>query len=80
MQFELMKKTTSWHAFELRDWPPSPFVDPVNGIPLTVVRTYNSLNPRAGDFGVSWTYALNSMDGMDVHGHTRTGAARIRLR
>lgn len=37
-------------------------VIPVSGIPLTVVRTYNSLNTRAGDFGVSWTYALNSMD------------------
>ena len=35
---------------------------PVNGIPLTVTRTYNSLNPRSGDFGYSWTYALNSMD------------------
>ena len=35
---------------------------PVNGIPLTVTRTYNSLNPRAADFGYSWTYALNSMD------------------
>jgi RHS repeat-associated protein len=37
-------------------------VIPVNGIPLTVVRTYNSLNPRSGDFGHSWTYALNDME------------------
>lgn len=35
---------------------------PVNGIPLTVTRTYNSLNPLSSDFGHSWTYALNSMD------------------
>ncbi|SPE59305.1 hypothetical protein SBV1_310029 [Verrucomicrobia bacterium] len=28
---------------------------PVAGIPLTVVRTYNSLNPMLGDFG----YGLN---------------------
>ena len=35
---------------------------PVNGIPLTVTRTYNSLNPRSGDFGSGWTFALNSMD------------------
>jgi len=37
-------------------------VIPVNGIPLTVTRTYNSLNPRLGDFGYSWSYALNSLD------------------
>src|SRR5207253_777416 len=37
-------------------------VIPVNGIPLTVVRTYSSLNPRSADFGYSWTYALNTMD------------------
>src|SRR5882724_7413106 len=35
---------------------------PVNGIPLTVTRTYNSLNPLSKDFGYSWTYSLNSMD------------------
>jgi RHS repeat-associated protein len=35
---------------------------PVNGIPLTVTRTYNSLNPRSADFGYSWSYFLNSMD------------------
>jgi RHS repeat-associated protein len=35
---------------------------PVNGIPLTITRTYSSLNPRSGDFGYSWTMALNAMD------------------
>ena len=35
---------------------------PVNGIPLTVTRTYNSLNLRSADFGYGWTYALNGMD------------------
>jgi RHS repeat-associated protein len=43
---------------------------PVNGIPLTVTRTYNSLNSQLStlnsqpstDFGPGWTYALNSMD------------------
>jgi RHS repeat-associated protein len=37
-------------------------VIPVNGIPLTVTRTYNSMNPRSADFGYAWSYALNSMD------------------
>lgn len=37
-------------------------VIPVNGIPLTVTRTYNSLNANVGDFGHSWTYALNDME------------------
>ena len=35
---------------------------PVNGIPLTVTRTYNSLNLEPGAFGASWTFALNDMD------------------
>lgn len=35
---------------------------PVNGIPLTVVRTYNSLNPDSGVFGASWSFALSDMD------------------
>lgn len=35
---------------------------PVNGIPLTVTRTYNSLNPDSGPFGTSWSFALNDMD------------------
>lgn len=37
-------------------------VIPVNGIPLTVTRTYNSLNPDEGDFGYGWTYTLSDMD------------------
>ena len=37
-------------------------VIPVNGIPLTVVRTYNSLNPRSADFGYSGSYSLMGMD------------------
>ena len=37
-------------------------VIPVNGIPLTVVRTYNSLNPLSTDFGYGWTFSINSMD------------------
>jgi RHS repeat-associated protein len=35
---------------------------PVSGIPITVTRTYNSLNPLSSDFGYSWGYAINSMD------------------
>jgi RHS repeat-associated protein len=37
-------------------------VIPVNGIPLTVTRTYNSINPNSSDFGYGWTFAINSMD------------------
>jgi RHS repeat-associated protein len=37
-------------------------VIPVNGIPLTVIRTYNSLNPLSSDFGYGWTYSIDSMD------------------
>ncbi|HLX69591.1 MAG TPA: LamG-like jellyroll fold domain-containing protein [Verrucomicrobiae bacterium] len=37
-------------------------VIPVNGIPLTVTRTYSSLNPDKGDFGYGWTYSLSDMD------------------
>lgn len=37
-------------------------VIPVNGVPLTVTRTYNSLNPDQGDFGKGWTYALADLD------------------
>ncbi len=36
-------------------------VIPVNGVPLTVTRTYNSINPNKGDFGFGWAYALDSM-------------------
>jgi RHS repeat-associated protein len=35
---------------------------PVDGIPLTVTRTYSSLNPDKGDFGYGWTFAINAMD------------------
>ncbi|MBE7500043.1 MAG: hypothetical protein HS113_06970 [Verrucomicrobiales bacterium] len=35
---------------------------PVGGLPLTVVRTYNSLNLTEGDFGPGWTMALNDVD------------------
>jgi RHS repeat-associated protein len=35
---------------------------PARGMPLTVVRTYDSLNPNKGDFGYSWSMAINSMD------------------
>jgi RHS repeat-associated protein len=50
---------------------------PVNGIPLKVVRTYDSLNPNKGDFGYGWTYELVNMsvsldetrqDAVDVDG------------
>ncbi len=37
-------------------------VIPVSGLPLTVTRSYNSMNTRSGAFGQSWTYALNDMD------------------
>jgi len=37
-------------------------VIPVNGMPLSVIRTYSSLNPNAGDFGYSWTYAIQDMN------------------
>jgi RHS repeat-associated protein len=35
---------------------------PVNGIPITITRTYNSINPLSSDFGYSWTFAINDMD------------------
>ena len=35
---------------------------PVNGIPLTVIRSYNSLHPEPGAFGPSWTMSLNDMN------------------
>ena len=35
---------------------------PVNGIPITITRTYNSQNPNSADFGYGWTFALNSMN------------------
>lgn len=35
---------------------------PVSGIPLTIVRTYNSLSEGSGDFGPSWSLAINDLD------------------
>lgn len=35
---------------------------PGGGIPLSVVRTYNSLNLDAGDFGYGWSWAINDLD------------------
>jgi len=37
-------------------------VIPAGSLPLAVIRTYNSINPDKGDFGYSWTWALNDMD------------------
>ena len=37
-------------------------VIPVNGQPLTVIRTYNSLNPNDGDFGHSWTWSISDVE------------------
>ena len=31
-------------------------------MPLTVTRTYNSFNQDQGDFGYSWTYAINDVN------------------
>ncbi|HMO66773.1 MAG TPA: Ig-like domain-containing protein, partial [Verrucomicrobiota bacterium] len=35
---------------------------PVSGLPLTVIRAYDSGNPAAGDFGVGWTMQVNDLD------------------
>jgi RHS repeat-associated protein len=40
----------------------SDMVIPAGALPLTVVRSYNSQNPNLGDFGYSWTYAINDLD------------------
>ena len=41
-------------------------VIPVSGIPLTLIRTYNSLStlhaPRSTDFGPGWTYAIHDVE------------------
>jgi hypothetical protein len=34
---------------------------PVNGFPLTITRTYNSLNLKKGEFGRSWTYTFSDL-------------------
>ena len=35
---------------------------PVGGMPLTLVRTYNSFDVRKGDFGYCWSYSLNDVN------------------
>jgi RHS repeat-associated protein len=40
------------------------FVDmtiPISGLPIQVVRTYDSRNKRQGDFGVGWSLSFNSI-------------------
>lgn len=37
-------------------------VIPVNGIPLTVTRSYNSTDTHEGDFGYGWTYSLSDLN------------------
>jgi RHS repeat-associated protein len=37
-------------------------VIPVAGIPITVTRTYNSINTVQGDFGYNWNYTVNDMN------------------
>ncbi len=42
---------------------------PVGGMPLSVIRTYNSLNvAKPGDFGYGWTWALKDVD-MKIGGY-----------
>src|SRR5205814_10714022 len=53
-------------------------VIPVNGIPLTVIRTYDSLNQVSADFGYNWTYALNDLD-VVIDEERQTGVAFERL-
>jgi hypothetical protein len=35
---------------------------PLNGIPITLARTYDSRDKRVGDFGVGWRLAFNSIE------------------
>jgi transglutaminase-like putative cysteine protease len=37
-------------------------VVPVSGIPLAVIRTYDSFNPTVGDFGRSWSYSIVDLE------------------
>jgi RHS repeat-associated protein len=37
-------------------------VIPAGGVPLSVIRTYNSMNPNLGDFGCSWNYSLADLN------------------
>ncbi len=69
-------ETNAWVRFQLESnlkigqfsFSEQDLVLPVNGIPLTVTRTYNSLNSQPStlnhqlDFGPGWTMALNTMD------------------
>src|SRR5205823_13306806 len=34
---------------------------PMPGLPITVVRTYDSRDKRVGDFGVGWTLSVNNI-------------------
>src|SRR5262249_45902722 len=34
---------------------------PVAGLPITIVRTYDSRDKRVGDFGVGWTLSLTNV-------------------
>lgn len=64
---------------------------PVSGIPLVVTRTYDSRNPRKGDFGVGWTYSVTDLEiqldeermpAEDIYGEDfslRTGGGRNML-
>nr|MBP9902674.1 putative Ig domain-containing protein [Verrucomicrobiota bacterium] len=36
-------------------------VFPIGGVGLQIIRSYDSLNPEAGDFGYSWTYAVTDI-------------------
>jgi RHS repeat-associated protein len=35
---------------------------PLNGIPISIARTYDSRDKRVGDFGVGWRLAVNSIE------------------
>ncbi len=35
---------------------------PIAGFPITVIRSYDSLNPNTGDFGPGWTMALHDLE------------------
>ena len=45
----------SKYASLIEEFSQEDLVIPINGIPLSVVRTYDSLNPDAADFGFSWS-------------------------
>ena len=37
-------------------------VVPLGGVPISIIRTYNSLKTDLGDFGTSWTYSINDLE------------------